>query len=116
MSYPFAAFLTGLLAERGLDRRYLTSVLAMAAGLAVVFACGVAWLAWFARPAALNLDQALRTGLYPVHSGRHHQDLRRRGGDAGAVEADGAAAPFAAAVGRLATLAGRGRHSLRSCR
>ena len=65
MSYPFAAFLTGLLAERGLDRRYLTSVLAMAAGLAVVFTCGVVWLAWFARPAAATLDQALRTGLYP---------------------------------------------------
>jgi biotin transport system substrate-specific component len=65
MSYPFAAFLTGLLAERGMDRRYLTSVLAMAAGLTVVFTFGVAWLAWFARPAALNLDQALRTGLYP---------------------------------------------------
>jgi biotin transport system substrate-specific component len=65
MSYPFAAFLTGLLAERGLDRRYLTSVLAMAAGLAVVFTFGVLWLAWFARPAAGTLDQALRTGLYP---------------------------------------------------
>jgi len=65
MSYPFAAFLTGLLAERGLDRRYLTSVLAMAAGLSVVFTCGVVWLAWFARPAAATLDQALRTGLYP---------------------------------------------------
>jgi biotin transport system substrate-specific component len=65
MSYPFAAFLTGLLAERGLDRRYLTSVLAMAAGLAVVFTCGVLWLAWFARPAAATLDHALRTGLYP---------------------------------------------------
>jgi len=65
MSYPFAAFLTGLLAERGLDRRYLTSVVAMAAGLAVVFTFGVLWLAWFARPAAASLDQALRTGLYP---------------------------------------------------
>ncbi len=65
LSYPFAAFLAGLLAERGLDRRYLTSVLAMAAGLAVVFTCGVLWLAWFARPAAAGLDQALRTGLYP---------------------------------------------------
>jgi biotin transport system substrate-specific component len=65
MSYPFAAFLTGLLAERGLDRRYLTSVLAMAAGLTIVFAFGVLWLAWFARPAAAGLDQALRHGLYP---------------------------------------------------
>lgn len=64
MSYPFAAFLTGLLAERGLDRRYVTSVVAMAAGLMVVFACGVLWLAFVARPAA-GIDAALRTGLYP---------------------------------------------------
>lgn len=64
MSYPFAAFLTGLLAERGFDRRYATSVAAMAAGLAVVFGCGVLWLAFLARPAA-GLDTALRTGLYP---------------------------------------------------
>src|SRR5215218_10494992 len=39
MSYPFAAFVTGALAERGFDRSYRTSLLAMAAGLAVVFAC-----------------------------------------------------------------------------
>ena len=65
MSYPFAAFLTGALAERGFDRRYLTSVLAMAAGLAVIFSAGVLWLAWFARPAHAGLDAALRTGLYP---------------------------------------------------
>ena len=65
MSYPFAAFVAGWLAERGLDRRYLTSVLAMASGLAIVFACGVAWLALFARPAGVGFAAALRTGLYP---------------------------------------------------
>jgi biotin transport system substrate-specific component len=65
LSYPFAAFVTGLLAERGFDRRYLTSVIAMAAGLAIVFASGVAWLAWFARPTHLGLNAALATGLYP---------------------------------------------------
>lgn len=65
LSYPLAAFLTGALAERGFDRRYLTSVAAMAAGLGVIFACGVCWLAWFAQPSALGLDAALRTGLYP---------------------------------------------------
>jgi biotin transport system substrate-specific component len=65
MSYPFAAWLTGALAERRFDRRYLTSVLAMTAGLALIFAGGVTWLAWFARPAAAGLDAALRTGLYP---------------------------------------------------
>jgi biotin transport system substrate-specific component len=65
MSYPFAAFLTGALAERGFDRNYRTSLMAMAAGLAVVFACGVAWLAWFARPAHVGLNAALNTGFYP---------------------------------------------------
>ena len=61
MSYPFAAFLTGLLAESGFDRRYLTSVVAMGAGLLVIFACGVLWLAFFARP-AVGLGAALRAG------------------------------------------------------
>jgi biotin transport system substrate-specific component len=65
LSYPFAAYLTGRLAERGLDRRYLTSVIAMTSGLAVVFLVGVSWLAFFAPPAPLGLDAALRTGLYP---------------------------------------------------
>jgi biotin transporter BioY len=65
MCYPFAAFVTGLLAERGFDRRYVTSVVAMAAGLAVIFTGGVLWLAWFARPSAGGLDGALRAGLYP---------------------------------------------------
>jgi biotin transport system substrate-specific component len=64
MSYPFAAWLTGWLAESGLDRRYATSVLAMAAGLLVIFTCGVSWLAFFARP-AIGLDAALRTGFFP---------------------------------------------------
>jgi biotin transport system substrate-specific component len=64
MSYPFAAFVAGSLAERGLDRRYLTSLLAMTSGLAVIFFGGVLWLAFFARP-AFGVDAALRTGLYP---------------------------------------------------
>ena len=64
MSYPLAAFVTGWLAERGFDRRYITSVLAMTAGLAIVFAFGVTWLALFARPAALGFTAALEGGLY----------------------------------------------------
>ncbi len=44
LSYPLAAFVTGWLAERGFDRRYATSVLAMLAGLAVIFAGGVSWV------------------------------------------------------------------------
>jgi biotin transport system substrate-specific component len=60
MAFPVAAFVTGLLAERGFDRRYFTSILAMAAGLSVIFAGGVAWLSGL-----VGLDTALMTGLYP---------------------------------------------------
>jgi len=64
MMYPLAAFVAGWLAERGLDRRYLTSLVAMTSGLAIIFAGGVLWLAFLSRP-AIGLDPALRTGLYP---------------------------------------------------
>jgi biotin transport system substrate-specific component len=60
MAYPIAALVTGLLAERGFDRRYLTSILAMAAGLSVIFAGGVLWIARVS-----SIDVALATGLYP---------------------------------------------------
>jgi biotin transport system substrate-specific component len=65
MAYPLAAFVTGWLAERGFDRRYFTSVVAMAAGLSVVFACGLVWLAWLALPVPAGFANALRIGLYP---------------------------------------------------
>jgi biotin transport system substrate-specific component len=65
MMYPLAAFLAGYLAERGFDRRYLTSVLAMLAGLAVIFAGGVTWLAVAAAPAPAGWPLALQTGLFP---------------------------------------------------
>jgi biotin transport system substrate-specific component len=66
MAYPFAAFIAGALAGRGLDRRYLSSLLAMAAGLAVIFVFGVTWLTLFAPGADLrSLQQALAAGLYP---------------------------------------------------
>jgi biotin transport system substrate-specific component len=66
MSYPFAAFVAGALAERGFDRRYLSSVIAMAAGLTVIFAGGVAWMAWGEIP--IGLTRALAAGLYPFMS------------------------------------------------
>jgi biotin transport system substrate-specific component len=66
MAYPLAAFVAGALAERGLDRRYLTSLLAMTAGLAVIFAGGVTWLTLFAPGAdGRSLNAALAAGLYP---------------------------------------------------
>ena len=64
LSYPFAAFAAGWLAQRGFDRRYLTSVVAMAAGLAVIFAAGVAWLAWL-QPGHAGVALAIQTGLAP---------------------------------------------------
>ena len=67
MSYPFAALLTGYLAERGFDRRYVTSLLAMFAGLVVIYACGTVWLSLFASSASLSaaIGAALTTGVYP---------------------------------------------------
>ena len=60
MAYPIAAFVTGYLAERGFDRRYVTSVLAMAAGLLVVYTFGAAWLS-----ASIGVGAALYTGIVP---------------------------------------------------
>jgi len=66
MAYPFAAFATGWLAERGFDRRYLTAVAAMVCGLGLVFAGGVSWLA-LAQPIgrAAGWTGALAAGFYP---------------------------------------------------
>lgn len=50
-SYPAAAFLTGLLAERGWDRRFTTAAAAMALGSFVILLTGWAWLAHFTTPA-----------------------------------------------------------------
>ncbi len=60
MAYPLAAFLTGYLAERGFDRRYLTSVLAMGAGLAVIYLSGASWLSL-----SIGGRAALMTGVAP---------------------------------------------------
>jgi biotin transport system substrate-specific component len=64
MAYPLAAFVTGFLAERGFDRRYLTAVLAMVCGLAIVFAGGLLWLTILSRPAG-GFSAALAAGFLP---------------------------------------------------
>jgi biotin transport system substrate-specific component len=61
MAYPLAAFVTGWLAERGWDRRYLTSFAAMAIGLGVIYAGGASWLTTFTR----SVPAALATGVTP---------------------------------------------------
>ena len=64
MSYPVAAFVAGWLAERGFDRRYLTAVLAMVCGLAVIFAGGLLWLTIVSRPAG-GFSAVLAAGFLP---------------------------------------------------
>src|SRR4051812_40076210 len=60
LSYPVAAFVVGLLAERGWDRRFLTAAAAMALGSLVILLGGWAWLARFVSPAA-----AFEAGVAP---------------------------------------------------
>jgi biotin transport system substrate-specific component len=64
MAYPIAAFVAGALAERGWDRRYASAVIAMACGLAVVFAGGLLWLGVL-MPGAQGITAAATAGLYP---------------------------------------------------
>lgn len=52
LSYPAAAFVVGILAERGWDRRFLTAAASMVLGSIVILLCGWAWLARFVGPAA----------------------------------------------------------------
>jgi len=60
-SYPLAAFVAGLLAERGWDKRFLTAAAAMAIGSVVILAGGFAWrAAMFMSPA-----QAFATSVVP---------------------------------------------------
>ena len=63
-SYPFAAYVTGRLAELRFDRRYVTSVMAMLVGLAIVFAGGALRLA-YVPPAPLGVAGALRAAVIP---------------------------------------------------
>ena len=64
LAFPVAAYVTGLLAERGWDRRFLTAAAAMALGSVVILACGWAWLATM-----LGAAQAFRLGVAPFLPG-----------------------------------------------
>jgi biotin transport system substrate-specific component len=64
IGFVFAAYVVGLLAERGLDRRFGSAVLAFAAGEAIVYLFGVPWLATFVGP-----DKALTAGFWPFLPG-----------------------------------------------
>lgn len=64
MAFPLAAALTGALAERGFDRRFVTTFAAMLAGSTVIFAGGLVWLARF-----VPAGQLLGAGLVPFVPG-----------------------------------------------
>jgi len=64
-AFPAAAYVTGALAERGWDRRYLPAAAAMALGSFVILACGWAWLALMFKGGA----EAFRLGVAPFLPG-----------------------------------------------
>lgn len=64
IAFPLGAALTGALAERGWDRRFVTMVAAMLIGSSVIFALGLIGLARF-----VPADRLLAAGLYPFIPG-----------------------------------------------
>ena len=66
VGFVLAAALVGALAERGQDRDLMTSVPAMLAGTAVIYSCGVGWLAIkLDIPVATGETNAIGLGLVP---------------------------------------------------
>jgi biotin transport system substrate-specific component len=63
-AYPLAAFVTGWLAERGWDRRYLNAAAAMGLGSLVILLGGLVWRLGF-----MSFDRALMTGVVPFLPG-----------------------------------------------
>lgn len=64
LAFPFAAFVTGALAERGWDRHFGTMLAAMLLGSVVIFASGLAGLSRY-----VPGDQLLAAGLWPFLPG-----------------------------------------------
>jgi len=60
VGFIVAAFVVGYLAERGLDRKWTTSLIPFVVGEIVIYAVGVPWLAVF-----VGVNKALVFGLWP---------------------------------------------------
>jgi biotin transport system substrate-specific component len=61
VGFVAAAYITGLLAQNRWDRRFTTTILAMACGNAVIYAFGLAWLCCL-----MGVNRTILTvGLYP---------------------------------------------------
>ena len=60
VGFMFAAALIGWLAERGWDRHVASTILAMLAGILVIYGMGVAWLATL-----IGIEPAIANGILP---------------------------------------------------
>ena len=60
LGFVASAWLCGWLAERGFDRSPVKTLLAMSLGHALIFVCGVAWLAQL-----IGFEKAFATGVVP---------------------------------------------------
>ena len=89
MAYPFVAFISGWIAERGV-RSFRRGAAAAVAGEVLLFACGLAWLTVWTRG---SWWQAAHFGLYPFVFAEV----------AKVMAAAGVAAPFSAGGGARAT-------------
>jgi len=66
LGFAPAAYVVGALAERGWDRRAVTTMLAMVLGSVAMYACGLAWLSCLANLLGKPLGGGvLAVGLYP---------------------------------------------------
>lgn len=65
IGFVLAAYVVGLLAERGWDRRFGTTAAAMILGNLVIYACGAVWLAFYVG----SLAKALSLGVVPFIPG-----------------------------------------------
>lgn len=61
IGFVFAAYVVGLLAERGLERNLRTSILPFLIGTVIIYACGVAWLTVLLG----SFGKAVAAGLVP---------------------------------------------------
>jgi biotin transport system substrate-specific component len=71
VGFVFAAYLLGLLAERGWDRRIGTTVLAMIFGNMAIYSFGLLWLCCLVYMGKLpiNANKIMNVGLYPFVPG-----------------------------------------------
>ncbi len=60
IGFVFAAFVTGFLAEKGWDRSFGKTIVAMTIGTLFIFICGVSWLSFFT-----GFEKAIMFGFVP---------------------------------------------------